>query len=113
MLTPAGGVLGIYCSHAYAHSSGFATRSLPRSLKGSDLVLYSIFKSLGIEVKVLPVIETDASYNPEDPQLGIEGIGPGERYYYDWDFDDYGSSGPLEEYLTHGSALNVKYEDLF
>ncbi|KAL2871859.1 uncharacterized protein BJX67DRAFT_376715 [Aspergillus lucknowensis] len=51
-----GGTVGIYCSHAYPHSSEIARALLPRGLKGSDLVVYSVFKSLGIEVQVRPVL---------------------------------------------------------
>lgn len=32
---------------------------LPRALKGADLVLYSVFKSLGIKIEVVPVIQED------------------------------------------------------
>ncbi|KAJ5818509.1 hypothetical protein N7474_004100 [Penicillium riverlandense] len=51
-----GGVLGIYCSHAYPHSSDVAQELLPRALKGADLVLYSVFKWLDIKVEVRPVL---------------------------------------------------------
>lgn len=38
---------------------------LPRALKGADLVLYSVFKSLGIQINVVPVIMED-DYKEED-----------------------------------------------
>ncbi|OJJ43939.1 hypothetical protein ASPZODRAFT_72321 [Penicilliopsis zonata CBS 506.65] len=68
-----GGVLGVFCSHAYAHSSTTAEHSLPQILKGSDLVLYSVFKSLGLQVNVLPVREADGFYHTENPQMDIGG----------------------------------------
>ncbi|OJJ97431.1 hypothetical protein ASPACDRAFT_123315 [Aspergillus aculeatus ATCC 16872] len=54
-----GGVLGVFCSHAYAHTSNDAHVRLPRALKGADLVVYSVLKSLGAEVSVLPVLGDD------------------------------------------------------
>ncbi|KAL1861939.1 hypothetical protein Plec18170_000763 [Paecilomyces lecythidis] len=57
-----GGVLGFFCSYAYPHTARYAEKALPRSLKGSDLVLYSVFKSLGISVKVVPVLDEYCSW---------------------------------------------------
>lgn len=51
--------MGFFCSHAYPHASDEAPMLLPRALKGSDLVLYSVFKSLGIQIDVLPVAFDD------------------------------------------------------
>ncbi|KAE8138550.1 hypothetical protein BDV38DRAFT_281857 [Aspergillus pseudotamarii] len=53
---PNGGVLGIYCAHAYAHTSEDASINLPRTLKGSDLVFYSVLDALGATVEILPVL---------------------------------------------------------
>jgi hypothetical protein len=76
LLTDIGGVLGSFCTHAYPHTADNATTLLPRGLKGADLVLYSVFDSLGIEVEMLPVI-----------------IGSGENdYYYGSSSNDDGSS---------------------
>jgi hypothetical protein len=52
----AGGILGVNCSHAYPHASSQARELLPRGLKGADLAVYSLFKSLGIDAHVLPVL---------------------------------------------------------
>ncbi|KAJ5926048.1 hypothetical protein N7516_007821 [Penicillium verrucosum] len=60
-----GGAFGFYCSHAYPHTSDEAPMLLPRALKGADLVLYSVFKSLGIQINVVPVIMED-DYKEED-----------------------------------------------
>ncbi|KAF3392552.1 hypothetical protein F1880_008831 [Penicillium rolfsii] len=51
-----GGILGVNCSHAYPHASSQARELLPRGLKGADLAVYSVFKSLGIDTHVLPVL---------------------------------------------------------
>ncbi|KAJ5083628.1 hypothetical protein N7456_013055 [Penicillium angulare] len=62
-----GGVFGIFCSHAYPHTSKNASALLPSCLKGSDLVLYAVMHSLGMKVDVLPVLmyENDDDYNRE------------------------------------------------
>ncbi|PLB36863.1 2OG-Fe(II) oxygenase [Aspergillus candidus] len=54
-----GGVIGFYSSHAYPHASEVAKTQLPSALKGSDIILYSIFKSLGMNVDVLPILDVD------------------------------------------------------
>ncbi|KAL2222651.1 hypothetical protein M432DRAFT_595402 [Thermoascus aurantiacus ATCC 26904] len=64
-----GGGLGIFCSHAYAHTSEHADKSLPRALKGSDLVFYSVFQSLGIEVEIVPGLSID-EHETEHPLVG-------------------------------------------
>ncbi|CAG8894967.1 unnamed protein product [Penicillium egyptiacum] len=64
-----GGALGFFCSHAYPHASDEAPVLLPRALKGADLVLYSVFKSLGLEIDILPVIFDD-SYGPSNEKHG-------------------------------------------
>ncbi|KAL3469173.1 hypothetical protein BJX99DRAFT_241925 [Aspergillus californicus] len=85
-----GGVLGMFCSHAYAHSSKIAKFQLPRALKGADLVLYAVFKSLGIDIEVLPVLETDGRYFTEDSDVGVTGkTNKGRRFYMGQDDDWY------------------------
>jgi hypothetical protein len=56
-----GGVLGFHCTHQYAHTNGTADRRLPHALKGIDVVLYSVFRSLGLKVHVRPVLEEEFS----------------------------------------------------
>ncbi|OQD86871.1 hypothetical protein PENSOL_c084G03942 [Penicillium solitum] len=63
-----GGAFGFYCSHAYPHTSDEAPMLLPRALKGADLVLYSVFKSLGIQINVVPVIMEDDYKGDEDEE---------------------------------------------
>ena len=56
-----GGILGFHCTHQYAHTNGTANRRLPHALKGIDVVLYSVFRSLGMKVHVRPVLEEEFS----------------------------------------------------
>lgn len=66
-------MLGFSCSHAYPQASEYDRSQLPEALKGADLVLYSIFRSLGIEVAILPILEKDGRYGIENQDLGIQG----------------------------------------
>ncbi|KAL4969935.1 2OG-Fe(II) oxygenase [Aspergillus stella-maris] len=95
-----GGVLGLFCSHAYPHTSKHASSQLPRSLKGSDLVLYSVFASLGMNPTILPILENNGDYNTANPPLNIEGKTPdsgtfhtGQYEYYDYGFDNFLTKG--------------------
>ncbi|KAJ5193865.1 Oxoglutarate/iron-dependent dioxygenase [Penicillium cf. griseofulvum] len=63
-----GGAFGFYCSHAYPHTSNEARMLLPRALKGADLVLYSVFKSLGIHIDVVPVIIEEDRYSRREQE---------------------------------------------
>ncbi|OJJ67117.1 hypothetical protein ASPBRDRAFT_78662 [Aspergillus brasiliensis CBS 101740] len=65
-----GGVLGVFCSHAYPHSSELAELQLPRALKGADLVVYAVFEALGIPVRILPVLGRYGVYvGNDEPRL--------------------------------------------
>ena len=55
---PDGGMLGIFCCHRYPHPENSANQTLPKALKGNDLVTYSAFKSLRLRVKIAPVLES-------------------------------------------------------
>ena len=77
-----GGVLGIYCSHAYPHSVEEANLLLPRGLKGSDLVVYAVLKSFGMTVEILPVIiEQEYDYGDYDSEIEILGSKEEDRIY--------------------------------
>ncbi|RJE22355.1 hypothetical protein PHISCL_05297 [Aspergillus sclerotialis] len=112
-----GGVLGIFCSHAYPHNTDLAHIKLPRALKGADLVLYSVFKSLGIEVEVLPVLEYGGQYGPQNSKRGITGTIQNSRRKYlkcfhsaiD-DLANYLGSGE-ELYPTYGGMLSQQLAD--
>lgn len=66
MLIFTGGILGVNCSHAYPHASSQARELLPRGLKGADLAVYSVFKSLGIDAHVLPVLRQKHDEDAEE-----------------------------------------------
>jgi hypothetical protein len=53
---PDGGVLGIYCTHSYAHSTQAGGGALPAVLKGADMAVYAVFRALGLSVRVRPVM---------------------------------------------------------
>ena len=59
-------MLGKYCSHAYAHATKEGASALRSVLKGSDMVAYEVFRSLGIEVLVRPVLEHVAKHMYEE-----------------------------------------------
>ncbi|KAB5566908.1 hypothetical protein GE09DRAFT_1284615 [Coniochaeta sp. 2T2.1] len=45
-----GGILGIYCTHAYAHSTQSGGKALPAVLKGTDMAVYAVFRAHGLKV---------------------------------------------------------------
>ncbi|KAI9776050.1 MAG: hypothetical protein M1839_000653 [Geoglossum umbratile] len=68
-----GGVIGIYCSHKYAHTTSDAGLRLPFALKGSDLTVYSIFRALGVPVKSRPIIDLTYLCDSDDEDCDIVG----------------------------------------
>lgn len=52
-----GGYLGIYCQHAYAHTHEDGARTLPQTLKGSDMAVYDVFKAVGLEIQVRAILD--------------------------------------------------------
>ncbi|KAF7527554.1 hypothetical protein PCG10_002517 [Penicillium crustosum] len=77
-----GGAFGFYYSHAYPHTSDEAPMLLPRALKGADLVLYSVFKSLGIYINVVPdEYEEDDSEQSEKEQGASEKVRVGDKLH--------------------------------
>jgi hypothetical protein len=56
----------MYCSHAYAHATSTAKMTLPFILKGSDMIAYEVFLSLGIRVFVRPVADHIRKHQDED-----------------------------------------------
>ena len=54
-----GGTLGFYCSHAYPHSNAKLRRQLPMALKGVDLLVFTVCRSLGLETKARPILVPD------------------------------------------------------
>ncbi|PYI02019.1 hypothetical protein BO78DRAFT_400862 [Aspergillus sclerotiicarbonarius CBS 121057] len=105
-----GGVLGVFCSHAYPHASDLAELQLPRALKGADLVVYAVLKSLGVEVSILPVLEFGGSYGSRNPQLGITGRvkDSGSRYVS----SHFLGSSLEHEFLQEGGEPQLGYSDV-
>ncbi|KAI8310673.1 hypothetical protein K4K61_000356 [Colletotrichum sp. SAR11_59] len=57
-------LLGIYSTYAYPHTQ--EEHGLPFCLKGIDMVLYEIFKSLGLKVHLCAILENPMSrWNPK------------------------------------------------
>ncbi|KMU86422.1 hypothetical protein CIHG_04211 [Coccidioides immitis H538.4] len=81
-----GGILGIFCSHSYAHTSEEANLLLPRKLKGADMALYATLKSLGLWVRIMPILHANIY----------------ER--------DYSSSCELREYRKQGYVNSTRKE---
>jgi hypothetical protein len=62
-----GGILGKYCTHAYAHATKEGATALPSVLKGatalplvlkgSEIVAYDVFRAHGVEVFVRSIME--------------------------------------------------------
>ncbi|AEO61173.1 hypothetical protein MYCTH_2311077 [Thermothelomyces thermophilus ATCC 42464] len=61
-----GGYLGYNCSHVYPHTSKTNLNFLaPDNLKGADMLMYEIFRSLGLKVSFRPVVTDLRYYDPE------------------------------------------------
>ena len=56
-----GGILGFHCAHQYAHTDRTANQRLPHALKGIDVVLFTIFRTLGLTVHVRPILDKEFS----------------------------------------------------
>ncbi|KAE8374846.1 hypothetical protein BDV26DRAFT_269247 [Aspergillus bertholletiae] len=89
---PNGGVIGIYCAHAYAHTSEDAEINVPRTLKGSDLVFYAVFKALGAKLKIRPVLDRYGDYYEDDDREPQGGDLVGDTLH------SYQNSGASTEY---------------
>lgn len=57
LLTEPGGWLSKHCTHAYAHATKEGASALSSVFKGSEMIAYEVFRSLGVGVLVRPVIE--------------------------------------------------------
>jgi hypothetical protein len=84
LISRTGGYLGYNCSHVYPHTTKTQLNFLaPDNLKGADMVMYEIFRSLGLKVSFRPAV-TDLHYSDNDgdarPVIGLS-LG-----WQDWDF---------------------------
>lgn len=59
LFMPKGGYIGIYCTHAYPHTTKVGQDSLPGILKGADMAVYTIFRALGLKILVKTVLDDD------------------------------------------------------
>ena len=64
-----GGVLGFASHHMYVYTDFNKTEDLPDLLKGADLLVYMIAKSLGLPVIVKPVVKKRCSHDHEQVLL--------------------------------------------
>lgn len=63
-----GGFLGIYCQHAYAHSTDEGIVALPEALKGTDMAIYTVFLALGLDISIRGVLKVDKEMMYDDHQ---------------------------------------------
>ncbi|KAL8364539.1 hypothetical protein RB595_003697 [Gaeumannomyces hyphopodioides] len=95
-----GGLLGIYCTHSYAHSSEAGIEALPYVLKGADMAVYAVFRAHGLKVRLRPVLprmryDEDHDSGPRFNtrvgthlgELTVTEVGGNEEYTWDdiWD----------------------------
>lgn len=69
-------------------------------------MLYSVFRSLGIEVAILPVLEVDGDYGTENPSLGIGGSEKKEIFYGDLALEE------LQGFLETGEYYGIRNKEL-
>lgn len=102
---PNGGYLGVHTSHAYPHTSTAAR--LPATLKGTDMVVWETFRSLGCGVKLRPVVELPHWYHYgheaecEDDCPAVELTDASSKGHYGSDEDDNSDFGANEGRATH------------
>lgn len=51
--------MGFYCGHHYAHTMKAQSRRLPYALKGCDAIFYSVFRHLGYDLDLRPILQWD------------------------------------------------------
>jgi hypothetical protein len=88
-----GGLLGVYCQHAYAQNTPEGGAQLPGILKGADMAVYEVFRALGLKVEVRPVLDHLADY---------------EDYWEEYYEDDTGEPGGGIRYLKKYNFLGKK-----
>jgi hypothetical protein len=58
-----GGTLGFYCQYPYPHVNPNAAKQFPTAFLGVDMVVYSVFQSLGLKIDILPLLELSSIIN--------------------------------------------------
>ncbi|KAE8442380.1 hypothetical protein EG329_003396 [Mollisiaceae sp. DMI_Dod_QoI] len=100
-----GGILGFYCAYKYAHHTSRASDLMPWALKGIDVAIYSVFRSLGLDVSANPILEkNDTIERMEEERL--------EEFYqkHGWDYSlkpDFAERGSVRV----GSAFHALVVD--
>lgn len=107
--------MGFFCSHSYPHSSTAAVSGLPRGLKGADMSIFSVLQSLGLMVKVLPILEHNGDYISNDQALYVSGSiskeTSGHYLYFDYEGMDSSQDISLNHFSMTGEMIKNKYTD--
>jgi hypothetical protein len=81
-----GGTLGFYCQYPYPHTTPSSIKQLPHSLQGVDMVLWTVFQSLGLKTELLPLLDQ----SPLDEMDEMEYEREAECYEDDpWSYPQY------------------------
>jgi hypothetical protein len=106
-----GGVLGFASHHMYVYTDLNKTEDLPSLLKGADLLVYLVAKSLGLSVIVKPVVREDPKWS--SMQILLTSFSKVQHYNcYDEDkswnarFESLFGSGHLVKHITWCQTLN-------
>jgi hypothetical protein len=87
----------MYCSHAYAHATSTAKTTLPFILKGSDMIAYEVFLSLGIRVFVRPVADHIRKHQYEEEPSLRKYYHVGKEFSQPWNTRMGGDGYSIEE----------------
>jgi len=117
-----GGIIGIYCTHVYAHTNEDAICLLPKALKGIDMAIHQVFQSLGMVVHLRPVITTpsEKDYDVNDEKVNLVGTDlhplQASNEYDGWEYNQaYGITWitepkheePASARLAYGNAASL------
>jgi 2OG-Fe(II) oxygenase superfamily len=58
-----GGILGFYRNHSYPHSNERLRKGVPAALKGIDLLVYAVCRSLGLRTKARPILNLESEFD--------------------------------------------------
>jgi hypothetical protein len=85
-------MLGFYCRYPYYHTASNTSNAMPYALKGVDLVAHNVFSSLGLKVKVRPLLD----------QSTLDGM---EEFEYELESENYAvEPWCYHEYLPQGKC---------
>ena len=72
-----GGTLGFHCAHKYAHTREGMDKLMPFALKGIDMVLLIVFRSLGLKTYVRPLLHSSGQRHFDGRSYGDAIVGDG------------------------------------